>query len=84
MFAGQVGETPACPAIGRVDLDLLAGLGIFQGNDANVWQDLFAFIANMDRDEIVPASAYRQRPRKFCRLKILDEKYHCTARYDVI
>ena len=42
-------ETRSCCAICRVDLDLFAGLGVFQRNDADVRQHLLAFIMNVDR-----------------------------------
>jgi len=38
----------------------------------------------MDRDEIVPSSAYGKRSREVGRLKIRDEKYDCSPRYDVV
>src|SRR4249919_3973165 len=41
-------------AICRIDLDLFARLGIFQCNDADVWQRSFAFVLDLNGYEIVP------------------------------
>ena len=84
MFVDQFAKAPARPAIGGIDLNLFAGLGIFQRDDANVWQHLLPFVANMDCNEIMTPSAHRQRPREIRRLKIRDKKYDCPPSDDVI
>src|SRR4030095_9681776 len=60
----ETAKTRSRRAVGRVDLNLITGLGVFQGDDADVWQNFFPFIVNVDRHEIVPSSTHRQRPRK--------------------
>jgi hypothetical protein len=67
-----------CP-ISRVDLNLIACLGVFQGDDADIWQYPFSFIVNMDGHEIVPPSTHCQRSRKIGRLKIRNEENHGAA-----
>jgi len=71
-------------AIGRVDLDLIAGLRVFQGDDADVWQHPFSLIVNVDRHEIVPSSTHRQRSRKIGGLKIRNEKNNGASGDDFI
>ena len=61
-------------AIACVDLDLFPGLGVLQCNDADVRQDLFSFVVNLDGYEIVAPSTYGERSREIRRLKIRDEK----------
>src|SRR5215813_2324790 len=52
-------ETRSRVAVGRVDFNLIASLGILKSNNAYVWQHLLALIMNMDRYEIMPPSADR-------------------------
>src|SRR5206468_6290439 len=73
-FIHQTAKTRSRRAIGRVDLNLIAGLGVFQCDDADVWQHPFSFIVNVDRHEIVPSSTHRQRSRKIWGLKIRNEE----------
>src|SRR5437660_2721592 len=80
----EIAKTRSRRAIGRVDLNLIAGLGVFQGDDADVWQHPFSFIVNVDRHEIVPSSTHRQRSRKIGRLKIRDEENNGAPRDDFI
>src|SRR5919106_4683545 len=84
LFIDQIRETLPRPAIRCVDLDLISGLGIFQSNDADIRQRLFAFIVDVDRNEIMSPPAYRQRPRKIRHLKIRNEKDHRAARDDFV
>jgi hypothetical protein len=63
---------------------LVAGLGVFQCDDADVWQHPFPFIVNVDRHEIVPSSTHRQRSRKIGGLKIRNEENNGAARDDFI
>src|SRR4029077_3107208 len=65
--------------ISCVDLNLIPGLGVFQGDDADIWQYPFSFIVNMDGHEIVPPSAHCQRSRKIGRLKVRNEENHCAS-----
>src|SRR5262249_54004541 len=71
-------------AICRIDLDLFARLGILKRNDADVWQRSFAFVLDLNRHEIVPSSAHRERPGEIWRLKIRDEKHNGAAGDDFI
>jgi hypothetical protein len=71
-------------AIGRVDLNLVAGLSVFQSNDADIWQHPFSFIVDMDGHEIVPPSTHCQRSRKIGRLKIRNEENHGASCDDLI
>ena len=57
-------EARAGGAIGGVDLDLFAGLGVFQRDDADVGQHLLPFVLNLDRDEIVTPARDRERAAK--------------------
>ena len=57
-----------------VDLDLVAGLGVFQGDDPDVRQDFFAFVLHVDGDEIVPPSGDCEFAREIAGLEIRDEK----------
>src|SRR5262249_33186613 len=66
----KIAETRARCAIGRIDFNLIASLGFFQGDDPDIWQCPFSFVVNMDRHEIVPPAAHRQGSRKIRRLKI--------------
>src|SRR6266404_238962 len=45
-------------AISCVDLDLIPGLGVLQGDNADVWQRFFSFVVNVDGYEIVPSPAH--------------------------
>jgi hypothetical protein len=36
-FIHKTAKTRSRRAIGRVDFNLIASLGVFQGNDANIW-----------------------------------------------
>src|SRR4030095_802141 len=70
----------SCGAIRSVDLNLIAGLSVFQGDDADIWQNSLSFVMNMDGDEIVSPSTYRQSSRKIGRLEIRNEEHHGAAR----
>ena len=70
--------------IAGVDLDLFAGLGVFQRDDADVRQRLFAQVVDPHRDEIVSPARDGQRARKIFRLKIRDEENNRAAGDDVI
>jgi len=80
----ETAKTRSRRAIGRVDLNLIAGLGVFQRYDADVWQHPFPFIVNVDRHEIVPPATHRQRSRKIGRLKIRNEENDCASRDDFV
>ena len=71
-------------SIGGVDLDLLAGLGVFQRDDPNVRQRALTFIVDLDGNEIVPPSADGERLRKIRRLKIGDKEDDRAARHDLV
>ena len=75
----ETDKTRSRRAVGCVDLNLIAGLGVFQRYDADVWQHPFPFIVNVDRHEIVPPATHRQRSRKIGRLKIRNEENDCVA-----
>src|SRR5207244_8386992 len=66
------------------DFNLLAGLGVLERDHPDVRQDLFAFVLNFNRDEIMSATADRERARKIRRLKIGNEEEDGTARYDFV
>src|SRR6267378_6784079 len=59
----------------KKNFDLLAGLGVFEGDDADVGQYLLAFVLDVDGDEVMPAAADRERVREIRRLKIGNEKH---------
>src|SRR2546430_5690175 len=75
-FIHKPAKTGSCCPISRVDLNLIAGLSVFQGDDADIWQYPFSFIVNVDGDEIMPPSTHCQRSRKVGRLKIRNEENH--------
>jgi hypothetical protein len=83
-FVHETAKTRSRGAVGCVDFNLIAGLGVFQRNDADVWQHPFSFIVNVDRHEIVPPSTYRQRSRKIGGLKIRNEENNGASRDDFI
>src|SRR5437016_12938039 len=78
-FIHKPAKTRSRCAIRRVDLNLSPGLGIFQGDDADIWQYSCSFIVDMDGHEIVPPSTHRQRSRKIGRLKIRNEENHSAS-----
>src|SRR5437870_6957067 len=78
-FIHKPAKTRSRCAIRRVDLNLIAGLGVFQGDDADIWQYSFSFIVNMDGHEIVPPSTHCQCSRKIGRLKIRNEENHSAS-----
>src|SRR5438876_11076382 len=78
-FIHKPAKTRSRCAIRRVDLNLIPGLGIFQGDDADIWQYSFSFIVDMDGHEIVPPSTHCQCSRKIGRLKIRNEENHGAA-----
>ena len=84
LLSDQIRETRPRRAIGRVDLDLFACLGVLQSNDADIRQRFFPFVLNVDGDEIVSPAAYRERSRKIRRLKIRDEEDHCAPGDDLV
>ena len=60
----KIAEARSRRAISRVDLNLIASLGVFQSNDADIWQHLFAFVMNMNGHEIMSPSTHGERPRE--------------------
>src|SRR6266540_5621393 len=78
-FIHKPAKTRSRRAIGRVDLNLIAGLGVFQGDDADIWQYPFSFIMNMDGHEIVPLTAHGERSRKIGGLKIRNKEDNGAA-----
>src|SRR4029450_2829559 len=66
-------------AVSRVDLNLIARLGVFQGDDADIRQEPFSFIVNMDGHEIVPPSTHCQCSRKIGCLKIRNEEHNSAS-----
>src|SRR4030095_6057082 len=75
-FIHKPAKTRSRCAISRVDLNLIARLGVFQGDDADIWHYPFSFIVNMYGHEIVPPATHCQRSRKIGRLKIRNEENH--------
>ena len=58
---GGVVEAPAERAIARVDVDLLAGLGVFEDDRADVGQGALARVDEADGDDLVPARQQVER-----------------------
>src|SRR5437762_10746157 len=78
-FIHKPAKTRSRCAISRVDLNLIAGLGVFQRDEADIWQYPFSFIVDMDGHEIVTPSTHCQGPRKIGHLKIRNEENHGAA-----
>src|SRR3989442_13585516 len=83
-FTDKVRKQRARSAIRGINLDLLPRLGVLQCNDADVRQDLFSFVVNVDGDKIVSPSTYGERSRKIRRLKIRYEKDSGASRDDFV
>ena len=84
LFIGQIAESRPRAAVSGVDFNLLAGFSVLERDDADIRQHLFAFVLNVNRNEIVPATADRERVRKIRRLKIGNEKHNRTPRDDFV
>src|SRR5437016_13587105 len=82
LFIGQIAESRPRAAVSGVDFNLLAGFSVLERDDANIRHHLFAFVLNVNRNEIVPATADRERVREIRRLKVGNQKHNRTARDD--
>ena len=83
-FIGEIAELRSRAAIGGIDFNLLAGLGVFERDDADIWQRSLAFVLNMDGDEIMAAAADREGVRKIRRLEIGNEKHNRAPGHDFV
>lgn len=57
-LSGFVKPNPGSTITG-IDFNLLASLGIFERDDANIRESLLALVVDPDRDEIVPSACDR-------------------------
>ena len=55
----RFGETRASASVAGVDLDLFAGLSVFQCDEADVGQCFLPLVVDVDGDEIVPPARDR-------------------------
>src|SRR5215471_13798400 len=68
--SGEICKNSSRLAICGIDLNLFARLGIFQCNNTDVWQRSFAFVLDLNCDEIVAPPAHRESAREVRCLKI--------------